>query len=136
MTRRLLMLLPLAACVAADAEKEAAELIAEAVSGLSAGKPEVFLEAFDASIPGFSKLRDAIVGLITQAELSCSLEVVSNEGDGAARTLTIDWILRMERKDGNAGSLRRQKTVTCRMKKQGRHWRIVSFDPLDLFAGF
>ena len=134
MTRRLLLSLPLAACLRADSEKEVADLITAAVSGLSAGKPEVFLEAFDPAMPEFEKLRAAVVGLAAQAELSCSLEVVSNEGDDAARTLELDWILRIDRKDDAAGSTRRQRTVQCQLRKSGRKWRIVSFEPLELFA--
>ena len=134
MTRRLLLLLPLAACLRADAEKEVEDLIASAATGLSAGKPEVFLEAFDPSMPEFEKLRNEVAGLTSQADLSCSIEELSNEGDDAVRTLTLDWILRIDPKDNNPGSTRRQKTVKCRIGKNGKKWRIVSFDPLDLFA--
>jgi hypothetical protein len=133
MTRRLLLFLPLAACLRADSQKEVDDLIASAVTGLSAGKPEVFLEAFDPGMPDFEKLRNAVVGLTSQADLSCSIEILSDEGDETARTLTLDWILRIDQKDG-AGSARRQKTVTCQVKKNGNKWRIVSFEPLDLFA--
>ena len=134
MTRRLLLLLPFAACLRADSGKEVEELITSAVSGLSAGKAELFLEVFDSSMPDFGKLRTAIEGLTRQAELSCSLEVLSNEGDDAARTLSLDWILHIVHKDGSPGSTRRQKTVKCEFRKSGKKWRIVSFDPVDLFA--
>ena len=134
MTRCLLLQLPLAACLRADSEKEAEDLIASAVSGLSAGRPELFLEVFDPSMADFEKLREVVVGLTCQAELSCSIEVLSNQGDDAIRTLTLDWILRIDQKDGSPGSTRRQKTVKCQIKKNGKKWRIVSFDPLDLFA--
>jgi hypothetical protein len=123
MTRRLLLLIPLA-CLRAGSEEEVEDLIASAASALSAGKPELFLEAFDPSMPDFEKLRYEVVGLTGQADLSCSIEVLGNEGDDAVRTLTLDWILRIDR----------QKTVKCRVKKNGKKWRIVSFDPLDLFA--
>lgn len=133
MTRRLLFLLPLAACLRANSEKDVRDLIASAAGALSAGKADLFLDAFDPSMPGFDKLRYNVVGITSQADVSCSIEVLSNEGDDSARTATLDWILTLEHKDGNAGSTRRQKRVTCRFKKTGKKWRIVSFDPLDLF---
>ena len=134
MTRRLLILLPIAACLRADSEREAVDLITDAAAGLSAGKPEVFLEAFDPSMPDFAKLRTAVEGLVSQAQVSCSIEVESNQGDDAARTLELDWILRIDRGADNAGSTHRQKTVKCQLRKVGKKWRIVSFEPLDLFA--
>jgi hypothetical protein len=134
MTRRLLLLLPIAVCLRADSAKEAEDLIASAAGGLSAGRPEEFLEAFDPSMPEFEKLRRAVVGLASQADLSCSIEILSNEGDEAARALELDWILGIEDKDHNLNYTRRQKTVKCEVRKAGRKWRIVSFDPWELFA--
>jgi len=134
MTRRLLLSLPLAACLRADSEKDARDLIASAAGALSAGKAELFLDAFDPAMPGYDKLRYNVVGLTSQADVSCNIEVVSNEGDDTARSLTQDWILTVEQKDNNGGSTRRQKTVKCELKKTGKKWRIVAFDPLDLFA--
>jgi hypothetical protein len=134
MTRRLLLLLPLAACLRADSEKDARDLIASAAGALSAGKVELFLDAFDPAMPGFDKLRYNVVGLTSQADVSCNIEVISNEGDDTARSLTLDWILTIERMDNGLPTTRRQKTVKCQLKKTGKKWRIVSFDPLDLFA--
>ena len=104
MTRRVLLLAPLAACLRADSEKEVEELIASAASALSAGKPELFLDAFDPAMPEFAKLRYSVIGLTSQADLSCSIEILSNEGDDGVRKLTLDWILRIDHKDDNPGS--------------------------------
>jgi hypothetical protein len=132
MTRRLLLLAPLAACLRADSQQEVEALVASAAGGLSAGRPELFLEAFDPAMPEFEKLRNAVVGLTSRADLSCFVEVLRDEGDETARALELDWTLRIEKRDG--GATRRQKTVKCRARKNGRTWRIVSFEPLELFA--
>jgi len=134
MTRRMLLLLSLAACLSADSEKDARDLIASAAGALSAGKVELFLDYFDRAMPDFDKLRYNVESLLSQADVSCSIEVTGNEGDDAERTLTLDWILETEHKDNSPGGTRRQKTVKVRLKKTGKKWRIVSFEPLDLFA--
>ena len=134
MTRRLLLLGTLAAGLRADSAKDAEDLIESAATALSAGEPEQFLGAFDPSLPDFTKLRYYVVGLTSQGDVSCSIEVESNEGDDAARSLTLDWILRLDKKGSSGGVERRQKTVKCKLKKTGKKWRIVSFEPLDLFA--
>jgi hypothetical protein len=134
MTRRLLFLLPLAVWLRADSQHEVVDLISSAASGLSAGKPEVFMEAFDPAMPGYEKLRDAVTALTSGTEIECSIEVTSNQGDGAARALELDWILRIDRRERGAGSVRRQETVKCSLRKTGKKWRIVAFEPLEFFA--
>jgi hypothetical protein len=134
MTRRLLFLLPLAAWLRADSRHEVVDLITNAATGLSAGKPEVFLEAFDAAMPGYEKLRAAVTALVSGTEIECSIEVTSNQGDDDARTMELDWILRIDRREGGAGSTHRQEGVKCSLRKTGKKWRIVAFEPLELFA--
>jgi hypothetical protein len=127
MTRRWLLLLPLAACLRADSEKDARDLMASLAGALSAGKVELFLDAFDPAMPDFDKLRFQRGGLTSQADVSCNIEIASNEGDDSERTLTLDWILIEPSSPG-------EKTVKCRLKKVGKKWKIVSFAPVDLFA--
>jgi hypothetical protein len=134
MTRRLLLLLSMAACLRADSERDVRDLIASAASALSAGQVESFLDAFDKGMAGFDKLRYNVVGLTSQAEVGCNIEITSNDGDDAERTMTLDWILTIDHKDVSPGTIRRQKTVKCRLKKTGKKWHIVAFEPLDLFA--
>jgi hypothetical protein len=134
MTRRLLCLLPLAGCLRADSPQEAVDLISSAATGLSAGKPEVFLEAFDPAMPGYEKLRDAVTALLGAADIECSIEVTGNQGDDASRVLELDWILRIDSRQPGAGSIRRQETVKCSLRKTGKKWRIVAFEPIELFA--
>lgn len=133
MTRRLLFLLPLAAGLRADSQHEVVDLITLAATGLSAGKPEVFLEAFDAAMPGYEKLSAEVTALVSGAETECSIEVTSNQGDDTTRALELDWILRIDRRD-RAGTVHREQTVKCKLKKTGKKWRIVEFEPLELFA--
>ena len=134
MTRRLLLLVPLAACFGADPEKEVQDLIASAVSGLGEGKADIFLDAFDRSMPGFQKLREYVMTLLTQGDVTGSIEFLANTGDDLERTLSLDWILRLDGKNGNPGYFQREKTVTCKLKKISKHWKIVSIAPLDFFT--
>jgi hypothetical protein len=134
MTRRLLLLLPLAVCLHGDSENDARNLIASIAGALSAGKVALFLDAFDNSMPGYNRLRESVVGLTSQADVGCNIQITSNDGDDRERSLTLDWILTYERKQDSPGDTRREKIVKCRLKKEGKKWRIVAFEPLDLFA--
>ena len=134
MTRRWVLLLPLAACLRADSEKDARVLVASLADALSAGKAELFLDSFDRAMPDYDKLRFNVAGLVEQADVSCNVEITSNEGDDSERTLTLDWILTIEPKQDSPGATQREKTVKCRLKKVGKKWKIVSFEPVELFA--
>jgi hypothetical protein len=138
MSRRLLLLLPLAAVAfsyapRADSDREVVDVINSAASGLSNGKPEVFLEAFDPKMPGYQKLSDAVTALCSGTEIENSIAVKSNQGDDTERTLELDWMMRIDRRGGAMGSMHRQETVKCTLRKMGKKWRIVVFDPAGLF---
>ncbi len=133
-SRRLLLALTLIGCLRADAENEAADLIRSVADALSAGKLELFLSYFDRSMPDYDKLRFNVTGLNAQADIGCNIEIRGNTGGDDARALTLDWILTVERNDGTPGTIQRRQTVKCQLKKIGKSWRIVAFDPVDLFV--
>ena len=132
--RRVLLFLSFAACLAANSEKDAWNAIHSLADALSAGNVAGFLDAFDRSMPNYDKLRANVVGLLGQGEVGCNIEVTSNDGDDTERTLTLDWILTLEPKEVNPGAKRWEKTAKCRLKKMGKKWKIVSFEPVDLFV--
>ena len=134
MTRRWLLLISTASLLRADAEKEARDLIASLADELSAGDAKAFLGAFDRSMPDFDKLRFNVESLVSQGDVSCNIEITRNDGDDTERTLTLDWILSIDPKEDSPGSKRWEKIARCRLKKVGKKWKIVSFEPVDLFA--
>ena len=85
-------------------------------------------------MPGYQKLRDDATGMLRAAEVQCSIEPVSNEGDDRARTLQMNWLFNLRSRDDTGRSTRRQESVKCRFEKQGKKWRITAFEPLSLFV--
>jgi hypothetical protein len=134
MTRRFLLLISASALLRADSEKDARDLIAALADALSAGKTARFLDFFDPSMADFDKLRDNVGSLVSQADVSCNIEITRNDGDDTERTLTLDWILSIEPKQDSPGAKRWEKTANCRLKKAGKKWKIVAFEPVSLFA--
>ena len=93
-----------------------------------------FLEAFDPAMPGYRDLRDNITALLRNADVQSAIELESDEGNGQSRTMELDWLLRIRPEADAMASTRRQQKVKCRLEKTGKKWRIVSFEPLALFA--
>jgi len=135
MTRRVLLLLPLAACCrAADPAREVLELVADAAGSLSAGNAALFMKAFDPGMPGYAKLRENVTGLIAQGDVQSFIDPVEDEGDYRRRVARFDLTLRIGRGQPSASSTSRQQVVKCTVEKRGGKWRIVALEPIEFFA--
>jgi hypothetical protein len=132
--RRVLLLAAFAGWAHADSAGDAWDVLSAAASALAAGNAAAFLECFDSRMPGHEALRADVTALLREAEPRTSAELVSNEGDDKVRTITADWILTIVSKQDSVSSTTRKQRVRCRIEKQGRKWRITSFEPADFFA--
>ena len=135
MTRRLLVMLPLAACCrAGDPAREVLDLVADAAGALSAGNVSLFMKAFDPAMAGYATLRENVTALIAQGEVQSEIEPLEGEGDDRHRVDTFQWTLRWKRGENSASFARREQVVTCKAEKQGGKWRIVGLEPIGFFA--
>ena len=103
-------------------------------SALSEDNPAVFLRAIDPSAPGYAALARNVNALANQNELTCSIEIVKQEGDARAQTVELDWLLEIRGKNQNHVFVRREATITCKLERRKNKWRVVSLDPPDFFA--
>src|SRR5258708_29105043 len=94
-------------------------------SALSEGNPAVFLRAVDPSMPGYARFSEAVKALAAQNDLSSSIEIGKQEGDGRVQTVELDWLLEIRGKDQSHLFVRRQTTVKCRLERRGGEWRVV-----------
>ncbi len=143
MTRRVWLAAAVAPLLRADAADDAWDLVADAVRALSAatglppprgGSAELFLSYFDKKMPGYEQLRADATALVGRYEIQCSVDPIENNGDDRSRELDLDWQLRLTDPATNIVSTRREKDVKCRVEKQGKKWKIVSFAPERFFA--
>ena len=135
MTRRELLLLPLAVCCrAADPAREVLDLIADAAASLSAGNAAGFLKAFDPAMAGYAKLRENVTGLIAQGDVQSLIDPLEDEGDDRRRVAQFQWTLRIQRGQQATSSARREQVLKCTVEKQGGKWRIVDLVPMEFFA--
>ena len=135
MTRRLLLMLPLAACChAGDPAREVLDRVADAAGSLSAGNVSLFMKAFDPAMAGYAKLRENVTGLIAQGEVQSLIDPLEDEGDDRRRVDQFHWTLRWKNGEDSASFARREQVVTCTVEKRGGKWRIVALEPIGFFA--
>jgi hypothetical protein len=136
MTRRTILLamaaLPLRA---ADPEQQVWDALTTMAADLSESNAAGFLHEFDPAMPGYNDLSVAVTGLLNEAELESTIEPVENTGDAAARTVKVQWALRLVSRSGLDQVKDRQEEVSIRFERRKGKWKAVSFAPLSLFRG-
>ena len=134
MTRRALLLVPLAARLRADSAQQVWDLFTSMASALSAGDASAFLNAFDTAMPGYEALRAGVTALLREAEVQSSIELVEEAGDDGSRTVELDWLVHIVDRQDGAVAERRRERVKLRVEKSGKKWRIAWLEPLEFFA--
>jgi hypothetical protein len=107
--------------------------IADAARSLSDGEPAAFLAAFDPSMPGFAQLKARLAGGAYEVAVP-EIRFLSETEDRGARTLEMTWQVRIVQNQGPPATTERKQRVKCRVAVRQGALRIVSFEPLDLFA--
>jgi hypothetical protein len=102
-------------------------------SALSSGDAPGFLQVFDRRMKGFDELRAAVTDLVAAAVIESAIDPVENTGDDQARTVEVAWSMRLIGRSELATVTERQAAVTVRLARQGGKWKVVGFEPADLF---
>src|SRR5689334_9972891 len=71
----------------ADTTQDVVDLFGGMAAGLSEGDAAAFLRPIDPSAPNYAALARNVTALVNQNELSCSIEVLKQEADGAAQVV-------------------------------------------------
>lgn len=134
MRRLFALTIAVTALVRGDAPRDLIDLFAGMASALSESNPDVFLRAFDPSMPGYSRFAANVRALATQNALGNSVEITKQEGDDRAQFVELDWLMEISGKGDSRVFVRREVTVKCRLERQKKKWRIVGLEPADFFA--
>ena len=124
----------LAAPLLADTRQEILDLITELASALSEGNGLAFLDHIDRAMPDYQKLEQSILALTEQNEVSAAIDILKQEGDDRTQTVELDWLLQIRSREDSGPIERRRETVKCRAERKKKNWKIVSLDPIALFA--
>lgn len=131
--RNLVLFAAAAVACLADTHADVLDVFASMTSKLSEDNAAGFMDGFDKAMPDYGKLREWIVGLIAQAEVSSTIEPIKDEGDETKRSVDLDWTMQIRSREASGPLVERQQTVHAELVKQKKRWRIVSITPLDFF---
>ena len=121
-------------CAAADPSQEVWDVLTQVASALSARNSQAVLAAFDPAMPGYDRLRDSVTALLRDSDVQSGVELESDEGNGEERTEELDWLLTIRAEGDATASTRREQRVKCTLRKSGKKWLIVAFEPMEFLA--
>jgi hypothetical protein len=124
---RLVLLFLFASLAIAQPPADVLAFFRATAEALANNEPRNFFDQFDSSMPGYVTLHDEVESLLAAHEVGSTIEVVSNDGDDRKQVLELDWLLSVS----DAGD--RRQIVKCRIERQGKRWKITSFDPVEFF---
>jgi hypothetical protein len=121
-----LSLLLTMAVLAEDPPKDVQTFFRTAAEALADQDTSAFLDHFNRSMPGFAQLRDDVEAL-ANADVASTIEIAKDEGSEQSRIVELDWMIRIDQ------ARPRREIVRCKIEKQGKNWKIISFEPLRFF---
>src|SRR5580658_5935901 len=132
---RSVLLVSIAAALAcADAHDDVVEVVTSMAGALTDVNVSKFMAAFSKDMPGYGTLENNVTALVKQGEVSSSIQTVTEEGDDQARSIDLDWVLEVRSLEQDGPIVRRREVIHCELRKEKKHWKIVSLKPLDFFA--
>jgi hypothetical protein len=118
----------------ADAHQDIVDLLASMTAYLSEDNADGFMKGFDRNMPGYADLKRQITGLLLDYTISSSVEPIADEVQGAKHAVDLDWYMELTSRIDTGPTHRRRKVIHCEFEMDGKHWRILSLNPLSFFS--
>jgi len=134
LARRFFLLILAAAPLAADTHQDILDFLGSLAAAISEGNGSAFLDRVDRSTTDYYTLEQYIDALSSLYSVSCSIDVLKEEGDDQSRTLELDWVLQIHPRDGLDNVENRRQTVKAKVERKKKKWKIVALEPITLFA--
>jgi hypothetical protein len=124
------------ACVAvmADTHDDVIDLFASMAAAMSELNVPQFMDAFDKDMPDYVKVKAGVTALVNQAEVSSSVEPLSDDGDESKRIVELDWYLEIRSLLPDGPLVHRREVVHCELRKEKKRWKIVVLKPIEFFG--
>lgn len=106
----------------------------ERISSARSGNVAEFMSVVSKSMPEYDTLKSNVTALVRDAEVSSSIQPLTEEAQGNAYKIDLDWLLQIRSMEQDGPIVRRREVVHCELRKEKKHWKVVSLKPVDFFA--
>jgi hypothetical protein len=106
--------------------------LANLATALSENDSDSALEAFDSQMKGFTDIERNIEAMTAQADVSCSIDVVTDMEEGGVHKLDLDWYMQLKSITDESRLERRRERVQVEMRQIKGKWKITSLTPVSI----
>jgi len=107
--------------------------LANLATALSENDSDSALEAFDSQMKGYGDLERNIEAITAQADVSCSIDIVTDMEENGVHKLDLDWYMQLKLISDEARLERRRERVQVEMRQIKGKWKITSIAPVSIF---
>ncbi len=97
------------------------------------GNVPKFMSAFSKDMPEYDTLKNNVTALLNEGDVSSTIQPLNGEGGDGMYKIDLDWLLQVRSLQPDGPLVRRREVVYCELRKEKKHWKIVSLKPLDFF---
>ncbi|HEX5228508.1 MAG TPA: hypothetical protein VFW44_12390 [Bryobacteraceae bacterium] len=103
-------------------------------AGARTGNVAEFMSAVSKEMPEYDTLQSEITALVRNAEVSSSITPLTEDVQADTYKIDLDWLLEIRSLEQDGPMERRREVVHCELRKEKKHWKVVSLKPLGFFA--
>ena len=122
----------LASTVAADDADQISAVLLSLSTSLQDRNAAGFLDQVDRKrFSNYAVLEDNVVAMTAQDEVASSIGILEQSRNGDIYELKLDWLLQLKRTGAEGPAERRRETVTCRIERLGKRWKVTALAPVS-----
>lgn len=127
-----LSFLLLSAIVLLAAENTPFASIAGLATALSENDPDEALRYFDSDMKDYGTIEADIEALAAQTDVSCAIDIVTDEESGGFHKLDLDWFMDLKSQSDIPQTEQRRVRVHAEMHQIKGRWKITAMSPLSI----
>lgn len=106
--------------------------IANLATALSENDPDAALRIFDSEIKDYGAIEAKIGALAAQADVSCAIDIVTDEESDGLHKLDLDWFMELKSQGDIPQIERRRERVHVEMREIKGAWKITAITPISI----
>jgi hypothetical protein len=106
--------------------------LAKLATALSENDPDSAISYFDSQMKGYSTIDANVDALTAQTDISCAIDIVTDEESNGVHKLDLDWFLELKSQGDDKQLERRRERVQVEMRQIKGRWKIISMSPQSI----
>ena len=110
------------------------KLVARLASDLNDKEESGALGAFDSSMRQYGEIDNDIDALVTQFDVLCAIDIVSDRLTGGVHTLDLDWYMQLKSRADAGAVIKRRERVQVTLSQVRNKWKIGHISSLSALS--